>query len=143
VCQTQILEAIALGQRGQVALLHGEVNSALAGDPAALAADFKFALAAFLVAASETAFFGYSNGWFFGGTTWHDEYDYHLGSPSGPAVRGSGDANMTWSRRFESGATVLLDVLRKNAEIKWAGNPITSNSAEIESLRQKPATGSK
>ena len=75
-CQTQILEAIKLGQRGQVALLHGEVNAANLNppNPAALTADFTFSLAAFLVASSDTSFFGYSYMWYFNGTTWHDEY---------------------------------------------------------------------
>lgn len=120
VCQTQILEAIKLGKRGQVVLLHGEVNHALTGDDAALAADFEFALAAFLVAASDSSFFGYSNGWYYSGTEWHDEYDLKLGAPSGLAVQGSGAANMTWFREFHSGTTVRLDVLHKRAVIEWA-----------------------
>lgn len=128
VCQTQILEAISLGQRGQAVLLHGEVNNALllpSPDPAALAADFKFVLAAFLVAASDSSFFGYSDGWYFNGTVWHDEYDLPLGAPSGPAVQGSGDKNMSWSRRFSSGTFVQLDVLHKTAEITWGGSGAT------------------
>lgn len=120
VCQTQILEAIKLGRRGQVVLLHGEVNHALVGDPAGLAADFEFALAAFLVAASDTSFFGYSNGWYYNGTEWHDEYDHKLGAPSGPAVQGVGAANMTWFREFGSGTTVHIDVLHKRADIEWS-----------------------
>ena len=51
----------------QVALLHGEVNQALlspVSQPEALAKDFEFALGAFLIAASDTAFFGYSDGWY-------------------------------------------------------------------------------
>jgi len=122
VCQTQILEAISLGQRGQAVLLHGEVNDALLHpnpDPAALTADFMFVLAAFLIAASDSSFLGYSNGWYFNGTTWHDEYDFSLGTPSGMAVQGSGDKNMTWSRHFDSGTSVQLDVLHKTAEITW------------------------
>ena len=51
-------------------LLHGEVNRGLTNpdQPEALAADFTFALAAFLIASSETSFFGYSNGWYYNGT---------------------------------------------------------------------------
>jgi hypothetical protein len=123
VCQTQILEAISLGRRGQAVLLHGEVNNALFPnpDPAALAADFKFVLAAFLIAASDSSFLGFSDGWYFSGTTWHDEYDHYLGAPSGPAVHGTGKKNMTWSRHFGSGTSVQLDVLHKTAEIHWGG----------------------
>lgn len=119
VCQTQILEAIKLGKRGQVVLLHGEVNNAFTGNPPLLAEDFEFALAAFLVAASDTSFFGYSNGWYYSGTEWHDEYDFKLGVPSGPAVQGAGAANMTWFREFSSGTKVRLDVLHKRAVIEW------------------------
>ena len=119
VCQTQILEAIRLGQRGQVVLLHGEVNNAVR-DPAALAADFEFALAAFLIASSDTAFFGYSDGWYYNGTTWHPEYDRTLGAPTALAKQGAGTANMSWSRAFASGTTVELDVLRRTATINWA-----------------------
>jgi hypothetical protein len=123
VCQAQILEAIELGKRGQAVLLHGEVNNALvsSNDPAAMAADFEFALAAFLIAASDSSFFGYSNGWYFSGTTWHEAYDRPLGSPAGLAVQGDGEKIMTWSRHFSSGTTVQLDVLHKTAKIHWAG----------------------
>ena len=107
----------------QVALLHGEVNQALlspVSQPEALAKDFEFALGAFLIAASDTAFFGYSDGWYFSGTTWHEQYDRKLGVPLGLAKQGTGSANMTWTRKFASGTTVELDVAHKNAEIRWA-----------------------
>ena len=122
VCQTQIQEAISLGTRGQAVLLHGEVNDALFPDPdpTTLEADFTFVLAAFLIAASDSAFLGYSDGWYFNGTTWHDEYDKKLGAPAGPAVQGSGEKKMSWSRRFGAGTSVQLDVLHKTAEITWA-----------------------
>ena len=121
VCQTQILEAIRLGQRGQVVLLHGEVNQGISADrPQALKDDFEFALAAFLIASSETAFFGYSDGWYYNGTTWHAEYDRKLGAPTALAKQGDGMSNMSWSRSFASGTTVELDVLRRTAAIHWA-----------------------
>ena len=106
-----------------MALLHGEVNQALLSpvpQPEALAKDFEFALAAFLIAASDTAFFGYSDGWYFSGTTWHEQYDRRLGAPLGLAKQGTGSANMTWTRKFASGTTVELDVAHKAAEIRWA-----------------------
>ena len=53
------------------------------------------------------------------GTEWHEQYDYKLGAPSGPAVQGAGAANMTWFRQFASGTTVRVDVLRKRANIEW------------------------
>jgi hypothetical protein len=127
VCQTQIKEAIRLGRRGQAVLLHGEVNQQIIGGGTAAAAasqmaadDFQFALAAFLIAASDSSFFGYSDGWYFNGTRWHAEYDRALGSPTGLAVQGAGAANMSWSRTFGSGTRVELDVLHKTAEIRWA-----------------------
>ena len=101
-------------------LLHGEVNSVLANNASALARDFDFSLAAFLVAASPTAFFGYSQGWYYSGTRWHDQYDKNLGAPRGPASRGAGEANMTWTRAFESGTTVEIDVAHHTATIHWS-----------------------
>ena len=121
ICQTQILEAIKLGKRGQVALLHGEVNSNYKDNTSALAVDFTFSLASFLIAASPSSFFGYSNGWYYNGTTWHDEYDKPLGAPLGLAKQGSGTANMTWTREFASGTTVELDVVQHMAKIHWGG----------------------
>lgn len=119
VCQAQIELAIRLGKRGQAVLLHGEVNRELAGKPAALAQDFEFALAAYLIAASNSSFFGYSDGWYFGGTTWHAEYDKALGPPLSDAVQGSGAASMTWTRSFQGGTEVAVDVRRHTASIKW------------------------
>jgi hypothetical protein len=123
VCQTQILEAIKLGLRGQVAFLHGEVNAYLASQKnpgALLQADFEFSLAAFLVAASPSAFFAYSDGWYYNSTTWHDDYDRPLGEPVGQAKQGAGAANMTWTREFKSGTKVEVDVLGHSATIRWA-----------------------
>ena len=100
-------------------LLHGEVNSVFANNVSALAHDFEFSLAAFLVAASPTAFFGYSQGWYYSGTRWHEQYDRSLGAPLGPAKRGTGEANMTWTREFESGTSVELDILHHMSTIRW------------------------
>ena len=119
ICQTQILEAVKLGRRGQVVLLHGEVNQNLLNDTAALAVDFEFTLAAFLIAASDSSFFGYSDGWYFNGTAWHSEYERPLGAPVGPAAAGTGLKNMSWSRQFASGTTVELDLLHKTGRIHW------------------------
>ena len=119
MCQTQLLEAIALGKRGQVVLLHGEVNAVSVNNASALELDFNFSLAAFLVAASPTAFFGYSQGWYYSGTRWHEEYDRRLGAPVALAKQGTGHDNMTWTRTFESGTSVELDVLHHTATISW------------------------
>ena len=108
-----------LGRRGQVVLLHGEVNQNLLNDTAALAVDFEFTLAAFLIAASDSSFFGYSDGWYFNGTAWHSEYERPLGAPVGPAAAGTGLKNMSWSRQFASGTTVELDLLHKTGRIHW------------------------
>jgi hypothetical protein len=103
----------------KVPVLHGEVNSVLAGNATALQEDFLFSLASFLIAASDSSFFGYSAGWYYNGTTWHAEYDKPLGAPTGLAKRGEGASNMTWSRRFASGTTVRVDVLKHAASIVW------------------------
>ena len=107
-------------QHGQAVMLHGQVNSVLAGNATALAEDFSFSLAAFLIAASPSAYFGYSDGWYYNGTSWHPEYDQRLGAPTGDAKQGSGVANMTWTRTFQSGTRVELDVLAHTAFIHWA-----------------------
>ena len=65
---------------------------------------------------------------YFNGTTWHKEYDLPLGAPIGPAVRGEGEQNMTWSRQFER-ASVNLDVLHKTADIAWAS--LSSSAAAV------------
>eukprot|EP01063_Lacrimia_lanifica_P017667 TRINITY_DN24701_c0_g1_i1.p1 TRINITY_DN24701_c0_g1~~TRINITY_DN24701_c0_g1_i1.p1 ORF type:complete len:412 (+),score=99.13 TRINITY_DN24701_c0_g1_i1:71-1237(+) len=119
MCQTQIQLARALGRRGQAAVLHGEVNGALVGNATALQHDFEFSLAAFLIAASDSAFFGYSNGWYYSGAEWHTEYDRPLGQPLGEATHGTGVDAMKWSRRFASGTTVELDVGAHTASIHW------------------------
>ena len=121
-CQAQIQEARRLSRRGQVSLLHGQVNAESVGNATSLAADFEFTLAAFLVVASPTAFFGYSQGWYYSGTTWHDEFDKPLGRPLSDARQGAGGANMTWTRSFESGTHVTLDVLNHKASIVWGGS---------------------
>ena len=53
--------ALAAGARGQVVQMHGEFNR----DPSAGTGQqqFAFTLAAFLITASDTAFFGFSDGW--------------------------------------------------------------------------------
>ena len=119
ICQAQIQEARRLSKRGQLSLLHGQVNAMSVGNDAALAADFEFTLAAFLIVASPTAFFGYSQGWYYSGATWHDEFDKPLGQPLSDARPGAGSANMTWTRSFQSGTRVTLDVLNHNASIVW------------------------
>jgi hypothetical protein len=120
ICQTQIQEAIKLGKRGQVSVLHGEVNAMSKGNSTALAEDFTFSLAGFLIAAADSSFFGYSDKWYYNGTTWHPEYDHPLGEPTGDAIQGTGAANMTWSRSFASGTVVELDVFSYTASIKWS-----------------------
>ena len=118
-CQTQIETAIALGKRGQVPVLHGEVNADLKGNATALQEDFLFSLAAFLVVATDSAFFGYSDGWYYSGTEWHDEFERPLGAPLANALQGAGLLNMTWTRAFASGTNVTLDVANHAATIVW------------------------
>ena len=76
--------------------------------------DFAFTLAAFLIAAEDTSFFGFSRGWYYNGTTWHDEYDKKLGKPLGDAQKKSG----VHVRRF-AGAVVTLDVAAHRGTVDW------------------------
>lgn len=111
-CNLQLQAAILAGTRGQVALMHGEVNTdASAGS---LQQQFTFTLAAFLIAAADSSFFGFSDGWYFNGTRWHPEYDLPLGAPRGPAHFAGG----VWTREFAH-AAVRLDVAEHTANFTW------------------------
>ena len=98
----------------------------LKGNATALHEDFLFTLAAFLVAASDSAFFGYSDGWYYSGTEWHDEFDRPLGAPLANAKQGAGLLNMTWTRAFSSGTTVTLDVANHASTIVWGGGVMST-----------------
>ena len=91
---------------------HGEFNV----DPSAgtYQEQFAYTLAAFLIVASESTFFGFSRGWYYNGTTWHDEYDKPLSPPHGDAVLVDG----VWTRSFAH-ASVRLDLGNHNATIDW------------------------
>ena len=91
--------------------MHGEVNKL---PNASLAEDFAFTLAGFLIAAEDTSFFGFSRGWYYNGTTWHDEYDKELGKPLGDAEKKNG----VYVRRFV-GAVVTLDVAAHRGTVDW------------------------
>jgi hypothetical protein len=63
-CSEQIAAAKDAGAKGQAVLMHGEANNGntkRGGDPED---NFNFTLAAFLVAAENASFFGYSDGWY-------------------------------------------------------------------------------
>mmetsp|Transcript_6375 Transcript_6375/g.18919 ORF Transcript_6375/g.18919 Transcript_6375/m.18919 type:complete len:282 (-) Transcript_6375:198-1043(-) len=120
-CEGQIEAAISIGKRSQVVFMHGEANR-LASPPVPDAHVFTFSLAAFLIAAYDNSFFGYSEGWYYNGSTWHREYDLALGAPKGDALRvgrSDGAPGATYTRHFEH-ATVTLDVAGYNASIQWA-----------------------
>ena len=125
-CVGQISAAIEAGKRGQVVFMHGEANQA--DKPAAPEQQtFTFALAAYLVAAQENSFFGYSNGWYYNGSKWWAEYDRPLGAPLEEAVLvGRSVHEGVYTRRFEH-ATVHLDVAGYNASIDWAAAPSRAN----------------
>ena len=112
-CDVQMAAAIAAGKRGQLVQAHGEFNrNALAGSAQA---QFEFTLAAYLVVASETSYYGFSDGWYYNGTRWHAEYDRPLGAPLADAER---DAAGVWTRRFKH-AHVTLDVAHHTSKIAW------------------------
>ena len=106
--------------RFKVSILHGEVNEyhKKNNDKEAMTNDFQFSLAAFLIVASETSFFGYSDRWYYNGTKWHDEYDLPLGKPLGLATRSPGTS--VWTREFASGTKVQINVANQKSSIQWA-----------------------
>lgn len=117
LCEQAIESAITIGQRGQVVFMHGEANQS--PTPAAPDAHvFTFSLAAYLVAAYDTSFYGYSDGWYYNGTRWHEEYDRPLGSPLGDAVRTPSAKGSKYTRSFEH-ADVTVDVGAYTAAINW------------------------
>lgn len=113
-CNIQMNASLAAGKRGQVVLMHGEINADSSAGTAQ--EQFEYTLAAFLITASDASFFGFSDKWYFNGTTWHEEYNRPLGAPKGDAAQG---ADGVWSRDFEH-ASVTLDVAKHQSSIKWA-----------------------
>jgi len=113
-CKTHMKVNMETSARGQIGFMHGEFNS----NPSAPSAQeqFLFTLAAFLVSAGDTSFFAFSDGWYYNGTRWHDEYDLPLGAPTGPAKV---DASGIWHRDFEAGVSVTLDLKAHTATIDW------------------------
>ena len=91
------------------------VSSSLAEVCRESSQDFAFTLAAFLIAAEDTSFFGFSRGWYYNGTTWHDEYDKKLGKPLGDAQKKNNGVHV---RRF-AGAVVTLDVAAHRGTVDW------------------------
>lgn len=112
MCEQQIDAARLAGKRGQVVLMHGEANKL---PNANTAEDFAFTLAAFLVAAEDSSFFGFSRGWYYNGTRWHDEYDRRLGKPLGDATKGQGGV---YVRRFAA-AVVTLNISGHHGTVDW------------------------
>jgi hypothetical protein len=76
----------------------------------------EFALAAFLIAAEEYSYFGYSWGWLSndGWFKWYPEFEEPLGLPQNSAVRNG----FSYSRSFEH-ADVYLDLASEQASIVW------------------------
>merc|ERR1712218_60882 len=112
---TQMMAGMTAGARGQMILIHGELNTH--HDAPNLEDQFKFVLAAYLVIADNSSFFGFSDGWYYNGTTWHDEYDRPPGAPTGPAT--FDNTTGVWHREFEEGVVVAVDVENHAATISW------------------------
>ncbi len=76
----------------------------------------EFALAAFLIAAQENCYFGYSWGWSHsdGWMQWYPEFDKPLGPPQGRAKRDG----WKYTRNFRH-ASVKLDLDKETGEITW------------------------
>ncbi len=80
------------------------------------AEELEFSLAAFLVAAREYAYFGYSWGWDHsqGWMLWFPELDRPLGPPKGDARR----KGWVYTREFAH-ARVRVDLEDETADIQW------------------------
>jgi hypothetical protein len=76
----------------------------------------EFALAAFLIAAQEYCYFGYSWGWYHdqGWMQWYPEFEKPLGAPFGPAEK----KGWVYIRQFKH-ASVRLDLEHEEAQIDW------------------------
>ena len=83
------------------------------------ASDITLPLAAFLLAAEEGAYFGFSNSWTFANdwSIWWPEYSKPLGPPVGP-MHDDG----TWMRRDFAHAKVALNPGTLEASIEWLGD---------------------
>eukprot|EP01079_Euglenida_sp_SAG-EU17-18_P008962 gene8962-1607_t len=112
-CEVEIAAAVKVVAQGQVVLSHGEISH-LRLQPEQMQEDFTFTLAAFLVTAGESSFFGFSDGWYYNGSRWWPEYDRPLGNPTGPATQTDG----VWTRHFAA-ATVTLNVKQHLGKITW------------------------
>jgi hypothetical protein len=82
----------------------------------------EYTMACFLVAHGNMSYFSYASSdsglsWSLAGTRWWPEYDYPLGAPLGEAVV-SADG-WVYHRNFTSGTSVVVDVFRHTADIRW------------------------
>ena len=115
-CKQQIMDAMTAGARGQVVMMHGEVNHQNEDNSQAVTHDFRFSLACYLIAAHDNSLFGFSNGWYYNGTRWWPEYDKPLGVPLHEAIASQNDT--VFRREFEH-ASVWVDLNAHNSTIHW------------------------
>eukprot|EP01065_Artemidia_motanka_P037459 TRINITY_DN4602_c0_g1_i1.p2 TRINITY_DN4602_c0_g1~~TRINITY_DN4602_c0_g1_i1.p2 ORF type:complete len:278 (+),score=98.65 TRINITY_DN4602_c0_g1_i1:370-1203(+) len=111
-CLADIQAVQATAERGQMSQSHsiGPVDDSVTRH---------FTMACFLVAAGNYSYFAHADwhqSWTLDGLRWWPELDYPLGAPLAKANR----TGWVFSREFESGTTVRVDVKERSAQIAWA-----------------------
>jgi hypothetical protein len=100
----------------------------------------QFTMACFLVAAGNFSYYSYASwtknaAWSLAGTRWWPEYDLPLGQPLDPPMMAAGDGNpMSYTRRFESGTAVKVDLVAHTATINW-GSPSVISTFPTEGVK--------
>ena len=97
----------------------------------ARSSDFNFSLGLFLLVAADHTYFSYASNradsYALAATPWRAEYDRPLGRPLGPAsppilaaaVPARPHGQLVFKRQFESGTSVVLDLLARTVVINW------------------------
>jgi hypothetical protein len=129
-CADSIATIANMSARGQLSQSHamGPFTGALGAEARA------FTMAAFLVGAGELSYYSYANWasgcWELAGTGWWPEYDRPLGSPTSPPNTRLPGKRWKYSRAFDSGTTVYVDVATRVVSIDWANETETEAEAE-------------
>lgn len=103
-----------------------------------------FVMAAFLVAAGDLSFFSYAdwtNPWDLDGVSWWPEYDLPLGRPTSPANNLDPGEKWKYSRTFESGTEVHVDISTREVSIEWGSStsiiPKKHQASNLTSISSK------
>lgn len=111
-CSEELHAARDAAKRGQMVQAHGQGGY---NDEA----NFNFTLAAFLCFAEEHSHYSYSEGWYFSGVHWWEQWDRPLGAPLGDAVVNGTGAKESWRRSFAGGAVAWVDLAEHKGRVDW------------------------